>query len=122
LPSNVGGSGVTTSEHLSGRPWREVLRAYALLSAAVTAVDRVLGYSNNSDADPQIRMALTETSHATHRALVKLAEVRETLANFSQDNPSQETTSENSAHSGCGRLWFRAEHLWEDDHGWPSER
>ena len=52
--------------------WRNVLLAHDLLRTGVAAVDRVLGDSNGSDADPQVWMALTEASQATYRALVKL--------------------------------------------------
>jgi hypothetical protein len=95
---------VTTSEDLAGRTWQDVLRAHALLRAGVATVDRVLGHSDNSDADPQVAMALTETSHATHRALVKLSEVREMLADISEDRPSQRPMSEDLRAEALSRL------------------
>jgi hypothetical protein len=78
----------STCEGIPGCTSRDVLRARALLSAGVATVDRVLGLSDNSDADPEVTMALTETSQATHRALVKLKEVTEMLAEVCEDDPS----------------------------------
>ena len=85
---------MTINEDLVVRTRRDVLRADALLRAGVATVDRVLGQSNNSDANPEVAMALTETSHATHRALVKLTEIREMLAEFSEEHLSQRQMSD----------------------------
>lgn len=74
--------------------WWDVLRAHDLLRAGVAEVDRVIDHSNESDADPQVWIALTETSQATYRALVKLTEVREMLADLRAEPPSQRPTSE----------------------------
>lgn len=85
---------VTTSEHLAGRMWRDVLRAQHLLRAGVAEVDRVLDHSNGSDADPLVWIALTEASQAAYRALVKLTEVRDTLADPPAEHASQRPMSE----------------------------
>ena len=77
--------------------WRNVLLAHDLLRTGVAAVDRVLGDSNGSDADPQVWMALTEASQATYRALVKLSEARQILADRSAELPRQKPLSEPGA-------------------------
>jgi hypothetical protein len=94
LGNGVGRRGMATCEDLVGSTSRDVYRAHAFLSAGVAIVDRVLGYVTNTDADAQVTMALTETSHATHRALVKLAEVTEMLADLSDDHPGQRVMPE----------------------------
>jgi hypothetical protein len=103
-PPDLGGCGVTTNEPVAGRERRDVLRAHALLRAGVATVDRVLGHLNNCDADPQVKMALTETSQASHRALVMLTEVREILADLSGDHPSQTPMSEDLRAEALSRL------------------
>jgi hypothetical protein len=86
------------------RTWGDLFRARALLRAGLATVDRVLGHSNNSDADPQVMMALTETSQATHRALVKLTEIGEMLADLSREHPSQRPMSEDLRAEALSRL------------------
>jgi hypothetical protein len=83
------GVGMTASEGLADRTWWDLLRAHTLLRAGVATIDRVLGGSNKSNTDPQVTMELTETSHATYRALVKLTEVREMLVDLSAEHPRQ---------------------------------
>jgi hypothetical protein len=95
---------VSTSEDLAGRTWQDVLLAHDLLRAGVATVDRVLGNSDNSDADSEVAMALTETSYATHRALVKLAEAREMLVDLSEDHPSQRPMSDDLGAESLSRL------------------
>jgi hypothetical protein len=69
----------TTPRDLAGDSWPEVIRALAHLRAGVATVDRLLRGSGLTATRPQLMIVLTESSQATHYALVRLVEARELL-------------------------------------------
>jgi hypothetical protein len=104
LSPDVGRCGVTPSKGLACHTWRDVLLAHSLLRAGVGTVDLMLGQTNNLDANPEVAMALTEASHATHRALVKIGEAMEMLADLSEEHLRQRQMSEDSRAEALNRL------------------
>ena len=87
--SRDGVDSMTTPRDVAGHGWPEVIRALAHRRVGAATVDGLLSGSGLTAASPQLTMALTESSHATHHALVRLAEARELLA---------------SDHRGCPRV------------------
>ena len=71
---------VTTPRDVASHGWPELIRALAHLRAGVAAIDRMLSGSGLSAPHLQLTMVLTESSHATHHALVRLGEASELLA------------------------------------------
>jgi hypothetical protein len=71
---------MTTSRDIPGNRTPEVFRALAHLRAGVAAVDGLLRGTGPTPTPPLLTMALTDSSQATHHALMRLAEARELLA------------------------------------------
>lgn len=70
---------MTTPRDIAGYGRPEVVRALAHLRAGVAAIDRLLRGSGPTAMHPQLMMSLTESSQATHHALVTLADAGELL-------------------------------------------
>ena len=70
----------STCENEAGRNWADMVRAAAVLRVAVSAVDRLVRRSGATASDPELAMALIESSQSAQRALVMLTEARQLLA------------------------------------------
>jgi hypothetical protein len=69
-----------TCENEAGRSWADMVRAAAVLRVAVSAVDRLVRRFGSTGPDPELAMALIESSQSAQRALVMLTEARQLLA------------------------------------------
>jgi hypothetical protein len=68
-----------TCENEAGRSWADMVRAAAVLRVAVSAVDRLVRRFGSTALDPELAMALIESSQSAQRALVMLTEARQLL-------------------------------------------
>jgi hypothetical protein len=85
------------------RTWRDVVRAVAFLRAASKSIDELLGEAGSSARHGQLEVALIETSHSAHRALMMLTEARDLLADRLFAVARQPRQIEDAASDGARR-------------------
>jgi len=78
VPKNVASE--SAYEDAAGPTAADMVRASAVLRVAVSAVDCLVRSSGSTALDPELAMALIESSQSAQRAMVMLAEARQLLA------------------------------------------
>jgi hypothetical protein len=103
-PVPEGANDDSTCENEAGRSWVDMVQAAAVLRVAVSAVDRLVRRSGSTAPDPELAMALIESSQSAQRALVMLTEARQLLAGHCRRLSFEDTVTDiattGSGHEG----------------------
>ena len=70
---------MTTPHDVDPRPSAEMVQGLAHLRVGIASIDRWLRRPGPCPEHPQLTMLLTEISHATHHALVRITEAHQVM-------------------------------------------
>ena len=107
-------------EDAAVRAWEDMVRAAGVLRLAVSAVDRLLRRSPSTALDPELSMALIESSQSAQRALVMVSEAKHLLADRFprlglQHTVTDGSTAEPGSRGEGNSEMPRAAQAWTDD-------
>lgn len=113
-------AGESAYEHLAARAWADMVRAADMLRAAVNGVGRLVRRTHPTALDPDLVMALIESTQSAQRALVMVSEARHLLADrFPRLSLQSTVTDWTAAEPGSRREGNseepRAAQPWTDD-------